>query len=325
MQRCSRAASTRASSRASPAGTSSARRCRWLCLGRPIDIHTGGEDNIFPHHECEIAQSYGASAAVPSRLGVEPGERRRFARFWVHGRHLLVDRRKMSKRDGTFFTVRDLLDPAGNGPRLAASKRWASPAHGSGAVLRYALISNPYTQPMNFTFDLLVQAKASLERLQSLLRQASRDGCLQRRGVDASAEVVALVDRHDENFRKRSTTTSTRRTRSRRSSAPITGLNQMSLERSFGTQAIELVECSDAVLDVLNRRVLSGVVTFEEIADASLPSSSEILAEANLNVRSAFNRAFELRHAAKKARNFDDARTRSANGAAGHAVCASRT
>jgi cysteinyl-tRNA synthetase len=82
------------------------------CLGETIDLHTGGEDNIFPHHECEIAQSCAAlGITVPS----PDGPRASFSRFWVHGKHLMVENRKMSKRDGTFFTVRDLLDPGAAG------------------------------------------------------------------------------------------------------------------------------------------------------------------------------------------------------------------
>ena len=82
-------------------------------LGPVIDLHTGGEDNIFPHHECEIAQSFGAAT--------ESSPPESFARYWVHGRHLLVDNKKMSKRDGTFFTVRDLMNPAtSKRPDLAA-------------------------------------------------------------------------------------------------------------------------------------------------------------------------------------------------------------
>jgi cysteinyl-tRNA synthetase len=137
-------------------------------LGATIDIHTGGEDNIFPHHECEIAQSYGAHGDCTP--GPDGSGRKSFARFWVHGRHLLVDNRKMSKRDGTFFTLRDLLDARANG-RADLAERLEAAGFANGcvppAVLRYALICNPYLQPMNFGFDLLAQAKASIERVQS--------------------------------------------------------------------------------------------------------------------------------------------------------------
>src|SRR5207249_9038063 len=65
-------------------------------LGEQIDLHTGGEDNIFPHHECEIAQSEAVTG-------------KKFSQFWMHTRHLMVNGQKMSKSKGNFFTIRDLV------------------------------------------------------------------------------------------------------------------------------------------------------------------------------------------------------------------------
>ncbi len=143
-------------------------------LGPVIDVHTGGEDNIFPHHECEIAQSFGAAEIDPAP--------KTFSRYWVHGRHLLFDGKKMSKSAGTFLTPRDLFDPRASGrPDLAERLEGLGFAEGkvAPAVLRYALIANQYLQPMNFTFDALVQAKASMERIQTSyerLVEAAGDG-----------------------------------------------------------------------------------------------------------------------------------------------------
>jgi cysteinyl-tRNA synthetase len=156
-------------------------------LGPVIDLHTGGEDNIFPHHECEIAQSFGARAspAAPSS----------FSRYWVHGRHLLVNGRKMSKRDGTLITAKELFDPrAENRADLAALLGAAGFADGrvSPQVLRLALISIQFTQQMNFTVDVLVQARAAVERFQALydqVRISARAGATQ----PPSGELVALV------------------------------------------------------------------------------------------------------------------------------------
>lgn len=89
-----------------------------------IDLHSGGEDNIFPHHECEIAQSCGATG------------QRFFARHWFHPRHLFVEGEKMSKSKGTFLTLRDLL-AAGHGP----------------AAIRLELIKTHYRSNANFTFQ----------------------------------------------------------------------------------------------------------------------------------------------------------------------------
>lgn len=104
-------------------------------LGDTLDIHTGGEDNIFPHHECEIAQSEGATG-------------KQFARYWMHARHLLVENEKMSKSRENFYTVKDILE------------RGYSPL-----VLRYALLSVNYRQPLNFTFPELEASRQALERL----------------------------------------------------------------------------------------------------------------------------------------------------------------
>src|SRR6201987_1795374 len=106
-------------------------------LGETLDIHTGGIDLAFPHHENEIAQSEGATGKP-------------FARYWLHAEHLLVEGEKMSKSLGNFFTMRDLY---GRGYKPSA--------------LRYALASVPYRREMDFTFDGLQQASSSVERLRN--------------------------------------------------------------------------------------------------------------------------------------------------------------
>jgi len=106
-------------------------------LGETLDIHTGGIDLAFPHHENEIAQSEGATGKP-------------FVRYWVHAEHLLVEGEKMSKSLGNFFTMRDLY-AKGYKP----------------SALRYALASVPYRRQLNFTFDGLTQATNSVERLRT--------------------------------------------------------------------------------------------------------------------------------------------------------------
>jgi cysteinyl-tRNA synthetase len=105
----------------------------------PIDIHAGGIDLIFPHHENEIAQAEGATG-------------RPFARFWVHVEFLNVDNEKMSKSLGNVFTVRDILE---QGHRASA--------------LRYLLISVHYRKQLTFNWDVLAQAEAALSRLADFL------------------------------------------------------------------------------------------------------------------------------------------------------------
>ena len=104
-------------------------------LGESIDIHVGGVDNMFPHHENEIAQSEGFSDKV-------------FVKHWLHAEHLLVDHKKMSKSLGNFYTVRDLL---GKGY--------------SGRQIRYILLSTHYRTQLNFTLEGLDGAGASVQRI----------------------------------------------------------------------------------------------------------------------------------------------------------------
>jgi cysteinyl-tRNA synthetase len=111
----------------------SAMSCEYL--GETFDIHTGGVDNIFPHHENEIAQSESATGKP-------------FVKYWVHCAHLIVDGRKMSKSLGNFYTLRDIL------------KRGYS-----GRELRYVLLSAKYRETLNFTFDALDSARNALKRI----------------------------------------------------------------------------------------------------------------------------------------------------------------
>lgn len=117
-----------------------------------IDIHTGGEDLIFPHHECEIAQSCGASGEDS------------FARFWIHARFLFVEGEKMSKSKGNFYTARDVFEGKvqvknddGSISKLGTSV--------PPAVLRYELIKSHYRSNMNFTVKGLGDSHREIERM----------------------------------------------------------------------------------------------------------------------------------------------------------------
>jgi cysteinyl-tRNA synthetase len=104
-------------------------------LGPEIDIHCGGVDNIFPHHEAEIAQSECVTG-------------KKFVRYWLHCAHLMVEGQKMAKSAGNFYTLRDLIE-----------KGW------TGREIRYALITVNYRLPLNFTFDGLAGARSALGRI----------------------------------------------------------------------------------------------------------------------------------------------------------------
>ena len=108
-------------------------------LGDEIDIHCGGVDNIFPHHEAEIAQSEGCTG-------------KKFVRYWLHCAHLLVDGQKMSKSLGNFYTLPDLLEKGY-----------------TGREIRYALARVHYRAPLNFTWDGMKEARESLGRIDDWL------------------------------------------------------------------------------------------------------------------------------------------------------------
>lgn len=110
-------------------------------LGSTIDIHVGGIDNMFPHHENEIAQS-------------EAYSEKPFVKIWMHSEHLIVDNKKMSKSLGNFFTLRDLLNKGYTGPQI-----------------RYMLLQTHYKTQLNFTFSGLEAVKASLQRFNDFIQR----------------------------------------------------------------------------------------------------------------------------------------------------------
>lgn len=139
-------------------------------LGETIDIHCGGQDLIFPHHENEIAQSECCNG-VP------------FANYWMHNGYINVDNVKMSKSLGNFFTVRDVAEKYGYEP------------------IRYLMISSQYRSPINYSVDIIEQCKASLTRLYTC--RDSLDFAMQNAGdatPENAAEVKAQLDSRREQF-----------------------------------------------------------------------------------------------------------------------------
>jgi cysteinyl-tRNA synthetase len=126
-------------------------------LGETFDIHCGGVDNIFPHHENEIAQSEAATG-------------KKFVNYWLHNEHLLVEGKKMAKRFGNFYTLRDLL------------------AKGYDPIaIRYLLLSTHYRQQFNFTFEGLEAAKGAVDRLRNFVRRLHDTD-----GKDSKGKVAVL-------------------------------------------------------------------------------------------------------------------------------------
>ena len=133
-------------------------------LGETFDIHVGGVDNMFPHHENEVAQSEAATGKP-------------FACYWLHNEHLLVEGKKMAKRFGNFYTFRDL------------QKKGCDPM-----AIRYLLLSTHYRQQFNFTFEGLEAAKSAVERLSNVMRR------LQDADGKSSGEIAQLIINVEECF-----------------------------------------------------------------------------------------------------------------------------
>ena len=139
-------------------------------LGDTIDIHAGGQDLIFPHHENEIAQSEARSG-------------KQFARYWMHNGYINVDNQKMSKSLGNFFTVRDILSEF------------------SGQVIRFFLLSAHYRNPVNFSKELILQAKAGMERLaNSKDRLVFTISHAKGQMNESELELVSALENHRDRF-----------------------------------------------------------------------------------------------------------------------------
>ena len=245
-------------------------------LGESLDLHAGGEDLMFPHHENEIAQS-------------ETATHKQFARHWMHVRFLLVDGRKMSKSEGNFYTPRDLL--------LKGFK---------ASAIRLALIAVPYRRQFNFTFDSLVDATNAIDRLRtfrarltagnfttgenSAIQEAAKKTAAEFRDAladdlntaDALAPVFELVR------------------------AGNTAMDQGQFFAGDRDAILPVLKDFDAVFDVLEdrdgettRRALEWAKETGRIADVA----SELLAAQSLTDEAIEGLVAE-RTAAKKARNF---------------------
>ena len=138
-------------------------------LGKTIDIHCGGQDLIFPHHENEIAQSEAANGCM-------------FSKYWMHNGYINVDNVKMSKSLGNFKTVREIADVYGY------------------EVIRYFLISSHYRSPINYNLEIIEQCKSALERLYNC--RESLDFAIKNAKTDIAddEEILALIDSRKEQF-----------------------------------------------------------------------------------------------------------------------------
>ncbi|MDR3726676.1 MAG: cysteine--tRNA ligase [Terracidiphilus sp.] len=245
-------------------------------LGESFDLHAGGEDLMFPHHENEIAQS-------------ESVTHKPFARHWMHVRFLLVDGRKMSKSEGNFFTLRDLL--------LKGYK---------ASAIRLALISVPYRHQLNFTFDGLIDATNAIERLrtfhQRLVQGSYAPGenpALQEEAKKAQADYLAALSNDLNTAEARAPIFDLIR-------AANTAMDQGQLLAGDRDAILAVLASFDAVFDVIEdhdaeptRRALE----YAEEAGRMTEVSAELLANLSLTDE-AIDALVAERTTAKKQRNF---------------------
>ncbi|MFQ5847460.1 MAG: cysteine--tRNA ligase [Candidatus Methylomirabilales bacterium] len=143
-------------------------------LGESFDIHGGGEDLIFPHHDCEIAQSEAATGAP-------------FVRYWIHNGFVQINQEKMSKSLGNFFTVREIFEKSPYGLQVTAE------------ALRYFLLGTHYRSPLDFSDDALWEAKRALDRFYDLFLRLDEASAMKGPG---DALLPPVLERFGEAFRQ---------------------------------------------------------------------------------------------------------------------------
>jgi cysteinyl-tRNA synthetase len=245
-------------------------------LGPSFDLHTGGEDLMFPHHENEIAQS-------------ESVTHKPFARHWMHVRFLLVDGRKMSKSEGNFYTLRDLL--------LKGYK---------ASAIRLALISVPYRHQFNFTFDGLIEATSAIERLRTFKQRlvvgsyvTGENPALQAAAEKAQAEYIAALSNDLNTAEARAPIFDLIR-------AANTAMDQGELKTGDRDAILAVLASFDAVFDVLEDRdaeATNKALAWAEQAGRMDEVAPELLARQGLTDED-IDALVAERTLAKKQRNF---------------------
>jgi cysteinyl-tRNA synthetase len=245
-------------------------------LGESFDLHGGGEDLMFPHHENEIAQS-------------ETVTHKTFSRHWMHVRFLLVDGKKMSKSEGNFYTLRDLL--------LKGYK---------ASAIRMALISVPYRHQLNFTFDGLVDATSAIERMRTFRQRltsgtfaAGENPALQEAAKKAQADHLAALSNDLNTAEARAAIFELIRTAN-------TAIDQGQLLAGDRDAILAVLTSFDAVFDVIednDAEPTRRAIEWAEKAGRTADVAPELLARQGLTDE-AIDALVSERTAAKKQRNF---------------------
>jgi len=228
-------------------------------LGETLDIHTGGVDLIFPHHENEIAQA--------EALTGKP-----FVRFWLHSEHLLVEGQKMAKSLGNFYTLRDIL-AKGHEPE----------------ALRYLLASVPYRHKMNFTFEGLHAAATAIERLRNFqlrLQTEKFPAGLNERLLERTRQARRGFEEAMDDDLNTAEATAAVFAYIRDANAAI---DSGDFREENAGEALDLLERFDSIFDVLKPTVEEGALSDEEI-EALIAERAEARKARN------FARADEIRN-----------------------------
>jgi cysteinyl-tRNA synthetase len=245
-------------------------------LGESFDLHAGGEDLMFPHHENEIAQS-------------ESVTHKPFARHWMHVRFLLVDGRKMSKSEGNFYTLRDLL--------LKGYK---------ASAIRLALVSVPYRHQLNFTFEGLTEATNAIERLRTFHQRLTSGSFapgespeMQSAAEQAQSDYMAALSNDLNTAEARAPIFDLIR-------AANTAIDQGKLLAGDRDAILKVLASFDAVFDVLDDRdaePTKHALAWAEKAGRMADVAPELLAQLSLSDQDIDNLVAE-RTLVKKQRNF---------------------
>lgn len=204
-------------------------------LGETLDIHAGGIDLVFPHHENEIAQS-------------ESITHKPFSRFWLHSEHLHIESQKMSKSLGNFYTLRDLLD-MGYQPE----------------TIRYLLASVPHRKKLNFTFEGLKAAAKSIERLRDFEFRLSSSKLSQGRNEQLTARSEAAIRQFEESMDDDLNTAEALAAVFEYVRAMNTALDENLYQEDNRWESARVLEVFDTVFDVLKPTQSTGELTDAEV------------------------------------------------------------
>jgi len=221
-------------------------------LGKTFDIHTGGVDNMFPHHEDEIAQSEAANGCT-------------YVNYWLHCAHLMVNGEKMSKSAGNFFTLRDLLDKGF-----------------SGSAIRWVLMSCHYRKKLNFTFDSVNQAQESLKKFAELFIRLRK---LPTESAQANAEDFdAMLAQFDHEF------TAAIGDDLNVAAASAVLFNLQREANKLADAGMLNAEQGDKILALYRKfDLIFGCLNVDSAAEAEVPAEIAAMAEARIAARKAKN------------------------------------